>query len=246
MKSEKDLFVFRISAATPETLPMARLVKYLDELVTLFGNKEHVHFLKVKRGSAAPAIFVDHQAEPKVRARLRLAVSDDAPQDLSRSVVSINRLLREDNSSGDLRAPGGAKIIVFPGNRHPLDEEAVVSEEAALEGLLVRLGGKDETAHATIEVEPGRWENLTLTRSLAREIAPFLYGDEIRVFGKGKWKRSPEGEWSLAQFNAERFERLGAGDLLETMQTLSTLEGNSWNTVDEPLAVLKRLRGGGS
>lgn len=244
MKNEKDLFMFRISAATPETLPMARLVKYLDELVTLFGSREHVHFLKVKKGSAAPAILVDPQAEPKVRARLRLATSEDAPQDLARSVSSINRLLREDNSSGDLRTPGGAKIIVFPGNKNPLDEEAVVTEEAALDGLLVRLGGKDETAHATIEVEPGRWENVTLSRSLARELAPFLYGQEIRVFGKGKWRRSTEGEWSLAQFTAERFETIGAGDLLETLRRLSTLEGNSWNTVDEPLAVLRRLRGG--
>lgn len=244
MKNSLDTFIFRISSMTPETLPMARLVKYLDELVTLFGHKEHVHFLRVIRGSAAPAILVDEQAKPKVQARLALAGSDDAPVELSRPVREINKLLREDNATGSLKAPGGSNIIIFPGKNAPLDEEAIVSEAGCLDGLLVRLGGKDDTAHAIIEVEPGKWENFTLSRELARELAPCLYGQEIRVFGKGRWKRSSEGEWTLAQFIAERFEPIGPGDLAETMRLLSSLKGNAWNEVNDPLGVLNTIRRG--
>lgn len=244
MKTSSDLFIFRISSMTPETLPMARLVKYLDELVTLFGHKEHVHFLRVNKGSAAPAIHVDSAAQPKVRARLHLAGGPSAPIELSKSVAEINRLLREDNANAELRAPGGAKVLVFPGKKAPLDDEVVVAEAASIDGILVRLGGKDETAHAILEIEPGIFENFTLSRELARQIAPYLYGEDIRVFGKGRWKRSSEGAWSLVQFAADRFEEIGNGDLLETMRRLSTLDGNAWNQVDEPMAVLKRIRGG--
>lgn len=243
MKTSKNFFVFRISSLTPESLSMARLVEYLDELVVLFGSKDHVHFMKVARGSAAPAIFVDSHAEPKVHARLLAARAPDPPKELASTVFKLNKLLREDNAFGDLRAPGGAQILEFPGKKECLDDEVSVSELGSLEGQLVRLGGKDETAHATIEIESGYWENFSLTRLLARELAVFLYGDEIRVFGKGKWKRSVDGKWSLEGFIAERFERVQENDLAQTMVKLAEIQGNAWREIDNPLEELKLIRG---
>lgn len=223
---------------------MARLVEYLAELAKLFGNKEHVHFMKVVRGSAAPAILVDPPAAPKVQARLLTARSANPPVELANSIANINKLLRDDNAFGELRAPGGAKIIQFPGKKEVLDDEIVISEAGSIEGQLVRLGGKDETAHATIEIEPGHWENFALGRNLAKELAKHLYGDDIRVFGKGKWKRSIEGKWILEAFTAERFECIGSSDLVQTMSRLSDVQGNAWQEVNDPLEELRRMRGG--
>lgn len=246
MKFPKDLFTFRISSMTPESLPMARLIEYLAELAKLFGNKEHVHFMKVVRGSAAPAILVDSAAAPKVHSRLRSASSANPSIELAKTIANLNTLLRDDNAFGDLHAPGGAKIIQFPGKKEVLDDEVVISEAGSIEGQLIRLGGKDETAHATIEVEPGRWENFALGRSLAKELARHLYGDDIRVFGKGKWRRSTQGGWILDSFTAERFENIGNSDLVQTMRQLCDLQENAWHELDDPLGELQRMRGGAS
>lgn len=223
---------------------MARLVEYLAELAKLFGNKENVHFMRVVRGSAAPAIFVDPAAAQRVQLRLHSASSANPPVELAKTVANLNKLLRDDNASGELRAPGGAKIIAFPGKKEALDEEVVINEAGTIEGQLVRLGGKDETAHATMEIEPGRWENFALGRGLAKELARYLYGDDIRVFGKGKWRRSVEGVWVLDAFFAERFECIGNSDLVETMRQLGDLQGNAWWEVRDPLEELRRIRGG--
>lgn len=223
---------------------MARLIEYLAELAKLFGNKEHVHFMRVVRGSAAPAILVDPAAAPKVSSRLRAACSATPPVELAKAMASLNKLLRDDNAYGDLHAPGGAKIIQFPGKKERLDDEVVISEAGVIEGQLIRLGGKDETAHATLEIEPGRWENFSLDRSLAKELARHLYGGDIQVFGKGRWRRSVEGEWALDSFTAERFECTGKSDLVQTMSRLSALQESTWHELEDPLGELQRMRGG--
>jgi len=244
MKKPNDRYLFRIDSMRPETLPMARLIQYLTELVVLFGSREHVHFMEVQEGSAMPAIVVDPQAEPKVRARLQLVHDVDPPKDLQCAISILNKLLRDDNATGELRAPGGAQIIQFPGRLEQLPQEAHITEMGSLEGQIVRLGGKDETAHAVIEVEPGYWEKFKLTRALARDLAPFLYGEAVRVYGKGHWRRSPEGDWTLEWFNADRFETLSGEVLSEVLSDLAGLRGNGWLDSDDPLGELHRLRRG--
>lgn len=111
---------FRIDAWKPDTLPMSRLADYLGKLAVLFGNKEHVHFMKVRKGSAIPEILVDEPAVPKVSARLKLANSADAPEDLARASRDINRMLRDDNATGMLRLKGGGQKLSTSPARKPL------------------------------------------------------------------------------------------------------------------------------
>ena len=244
MRSEHDLFIFSIDSLTPETLPLPRLIQYLEKLVVLFGSKESVHLLEVKHGSAAPAFYVDLAAAPAVLQRLSLVGEPDAPPELAKAFQDVNEYLREDNAVGGLRAPGGAQILQFPGRLEPADQEAWVTEQGTVEGLLVRLGGKDKTSHATLEVEPGCYQTLTLSRDMARQLAPHLYGDEIRVFGTGRWKRTAAGVWKLERFKVERFEVAPRGDLETAMNQLAAVKGDAWREVDDPLGELLRLRRG--
>lgn len=244
MKSDQDLFIFSIDSMTPETLPLARLVQYLEKLVVLFGSKESVHLLEVKHGSAAPAFYIEREAAPAVLQRLSLVREPDAPADLTKAFQDVNDYLREDNAVGGLRAPGGAQILQFPGRLEPADEEAWVSEHGTVEGFLVRLGGKDRTSHATLEVEPGCYQTLTLSRDLARQLAPHLYGEEIRVIGMGRWKRTGAGVWKLERFTVERFELAPRGDLTSAMDQLASVKGDAWREIEDPLGELLRLRRG--
>ena len=107
-----ELIQFRIDAFTPDTLPMSRLAEYLTQLADLLGSHEHVHFLNVKKGSAVPQAKVDYPAIPKVQARLQLAHTVDAPDDIRRPFEAINRLLKADNAKATLKA---GNVVIGPG-----------------------------------------------------------------------------------------------------------------------------------
>jgi hypothetical protein len=42
---------FKITAYTPATIPMARLAEYMAELAVVLGEEEHVHFVRLQKGS---------------------------------------------------------------------------------------------------------------------------------------------------------------------------------------------------
>lgn len=236
-------FDFRIDTWKPDTLPMSRLAEYLARLAVLFGNKEHVHFMKVRKGSAIPEIVVDEPAVPKVKARLSLVGTPDAPEDLTRANRDINRMLRDDNASGVLRLKAGANILEFPGRKTPLAEEAVVYEFGELDGVVIRIGGKDETVPVLMEGEQGVYYHCNASRENARKLAAFLFGQTVRVIGRGKWRRTQEGEWELENFDIKDFEALDEAPLADVVAGLRGLEGSGWNEMDDPQAELKRLRG---
>ncbi len=236
-------FDFRIDTWKPDTLPMGRLAEYLARLAVLFGNKEHVHFMKVRKGSAIPEILVDETAVPKVKARLSLVGTVDAPEDLTRANREINRMLRDDNASGVLREKAGANILEFPGRKTTLAEEAVVYELGELDGVVIRIGGKDETVPVLMEGESGVYYHCNASRENARKLAAYLFGQVVRVIGRGKWRRTQEGEWELETFEIKDFETLDETPVAEVIASLRSLEGSGWNEMDDPQAELKRMRG---
>lgn len=234
---------FRIDAWKPDTLPMSRLADYLGKLAVLFGNKEHVHFMKVRKGSAIPEILVDEPAVPKVSARLKLANSADAPEDLARASRDINRMLRDGNATGMLRLKGGAKIIDFPGKKTPLAEEAVVFEFGELDGVVIKVGGKDETVRVLLEGEEGVFYPCNTDRETARKLAPYIFGCAVRIAGRGKWRRTEERIWELEKFDIKTFEPLDETPLIDAITAMRAIEGSDWNELDDPQAKLKRIRG---
>lgn len=233
---------FRIDAWKPETLPMARLAEYLAKLSAMFGHKEHVHFIKVRKGSAIPEIAVDYEAVQKVETRLRLVGTPDAPQELERANQEINRMLREDNSSATLRIKHGSNILVFPGKKTPLAEEVTIHEQGELDGIVIRIGGKDDTVPVLIEGD-GKFYPCQTSRDMARQLAPYLFGDAVRVTGNGEWRRTPERQWELIAFKIKCFELLDNTPLQEIINDLQLIEGNLWNEMVNPQAELRKLRG---
>lgn len=234
---------FRIDAWKPETLPMARLAEYLAKLSTMFGHKEHVHFLKVRKGSAIPEIAVDYEAAPKVEARLRLVGTPDASQELERANLEINRMLRVDNASATLKIKHGENVLVFPGKKTPLAEEVVVHEQGELDGIVIRVGGKDDSVPVWIEGEGKAIYKCQATRDIARQLATFLFDKPVRVAGNEKWCRTPERKWELEQFDIKSFEILDDTDLEQLVNELRAVEENPWNDMKDPHAELRNLRG---
>jgi hypothetical protein len=233
---------FRIDAWKPDTLPMARLAEYLAKLAVLVGFKEHVHFSKVRKGSAIQEFIVDYEAAPKVAARLRL-VGSNAPMEAIKARQEINRMLRKDNASASLRLKKGAEIIHFPGCKTPLAEEIVIHEQGELDGEIIRVGGKDDSVPVWIRGEAGEVYNCGTDRNIARALATQLFGQTVRVAGHGTWRRTPERVWQLEKFTIQSWQPLDQSSLAETIESLRAVEGSEWNDMDDPQGELRRLRG---
>lgn len=239
-----EVYQFKVDAFTPETLPMARLAAYLAQLASLFGNPERVHFDKLKKGSAIVQTKVETTAVPKIDMRLRQAGALDAPEDVAKTYGTLNKMLREDNASGLLRKPKGATIIRFPGKKAPVAETIRVVEAGSLEGILIRVGGTDETLPVWLQDIDGsiRYCN-TRDKQIARQLAAYYLGPSVRVHGSGRWFRNQDEKWDLEEFTIASFEALSEHKLVETVQTIRQIPGNEWNELDDPIAYLKHMRG---
>lgn len=235
-------FDFRIDAWTPETLPMGRLAEYAACLAKLMGSEAHVHLLKVRKGSAVPEIAVALTAEPKVRQRLSLVNTPDAPDDVKSNWSKVNTLLREDNASAVLRVKHGATILEFPGRKTPLSEEVVVHEQGELDGVVIRVGGKDSTVPVWLQGEGGEKLECNATREIAKQLAKYLFEEPVRVAGNAKWRRTKERVWELAGFDIKSFEPLEQTPLTELVTKLRAID-TDWSSMDDPQSELRRLRG---
>lgn len=115
-----------------------------------------------------------------------------------------------------------------------------LDEEMAVEGQLVRIGGKDKSIHAQLR-DGATFYNCQMTRGLAMEMCHFLFGPTIRVTGQAKWQRDRDGDWQLQAFFANKFEEMDDAPLAEVVRTLRGVEGNGWSQIEAPLAELNRL-----
>jgi hypothetical protein len=240
--ADPDVYDFHMDRWTPDTLPMERLAEYLARLALLFGHGSHVHFLKVRKGSAVPEIQVDRQVAESVRAQLYLVKNHSATQDVLKVTLSINRLLHEDGASAYLKVKGGARIIEFPGVKTPLAEEAIVHESGELTGTVIRVGGKDDTVPLWLAASDGTVYKCNTNRALARDLARHLFAETVRVAGAGKWRRTEERTWELIEFKIKSWEPLVQTSLSELVNEIRQIEGSGWNQMDDPQGALRDLR----
>lgn len=221
---------------------MSRLAEYVACLAKLMGSEAHVHLLKVRKGSAVPEIMVERTAEPKVRQRLSLVNTPDAPDDIQSNWNKVNTLLRDDQASAVLRVKGGAKILEFPGFKTPLSEEVVVHEPGEIDGVVIRVGGKDATVPVWLQGESGEKLECNATREIAKQLAKYLFEEPVRVAGNAKWRRTKERVWELAGFDIKSFDPLDQTPLNELVTKLRAID-TDWSLMDDPQAELRRLRG---
>jgi hypothetical protein len=235
-------FDFRITAYTPNTIPMDRLARYMSELANLMGSAPHVHFSKLLSGSTRVCVRVEPEDAPKVRERIALANRSDPPADVVKAVRSINSLLREDGATGFLNH-GPAKLYTFPGVKEAVPARiGPIKEAGVLDGEIVRVGGKDKTIHVLLVGPDGQeYKLVTTSRDMAKSMANYLYCP-VRVTGTGAWTRSEEGKWELEIFAVQDFEPIEDRSLIEAFAALQAVEGSGWKKMNDPLATWQQLR----
>ena len=235
---------FHIDAFTPATLPMRRLAEYMAEVAKLLGEPERVHFVKIEGGSAILVSQIESEAEIKVARRLLEVKNGEGDIEALRAERRIDGMLATDNAVGQLLDENGAEIIPFPGRTRPRPlRYGPFREDGVLEGVLIRVGGKDESVPVWLRDE-GTIHKCTAKEDIARRISVhYPTGDFLRVWGSGRWMREEDGAWSMERFDIREFEPLDEASLPAVIKKLRTVQGAEWG--DDPVGDLHRLRKGG-
>jgi len=238
-------YKFRIDAYTPETLPMERLAEYMADLAKMLGEPASVHFVRLDPGSTVLVQKIDEKAEPKVRHRVQMIRSGDGPGDALQAYKRINRRLLEDDATGALSDDRGANVVDFPGRNlaEPVTFGAF-NQTGSLDGQLIRIGGVRDQVPVRLLASNDRHINCLAPRELAKTIAHYLLGPELRVHGDGRWHRDKTGTWQLDRFTIGSFEVLGGEPLSAVVARLRDIRGSEWPEVEDPWAELEEERNG--
>ena len=237
---------FKISSYTPATIPQSRLGEYLIELAKLYGEKDSVRFVGLRKGSAVLVSHIDAPARPKVEKRLFAVRAGQAPRDAVEAFKRIDDMLALDNATGVLRNLDGNKVIPFPGKNRPKPVEyAAIREEGFIEGELVRIGGRDESVHLTLQDGDTVYSSIETTREMARQLGGLIFGPTLRLHGTGTWRRTAVEGWQLDRFVVARFEKMTDHDLASAIDDIRAIDGSEWGREEDPIARLLRDRFGG-
>lgn len=217
-------YELEIGAYSPETIPMSRLAEYMTALADLLGEKDHVHFDNLETGSTVLGVTIQPEARQRTRVRLQEAQTADAESDTYKPWERLNNLLRDDNATGALKSHG-AEVLKFPGCREIRPPViGPFNKHTEIDGILVRIGGRDKTAHALIEDPEGNVQSCDVKRDLARQLAEHLFGAPIRLSGEGRWKRNEQEQWELVRFRVTDFKPLGNDTLADSIAAIRRLE----------------------
>src|SRR4029077_2271870 len=120
-----------------------------------------------------------------VRDRIHAVKMKDAPDDALKAARSIDRRLAEDNAIGTLHDPVGGKLLRFPGRE--LLKKLVfgpIAQPGIFQGVPIRVGGEGDPV--PVHLEDGKEKYIVYARrSVAKEIAQYLFSAIVRVEGTG-------------------------------------------------------------
>lgn len=233
---------FFIDGYTPDTLPLGRLAEYIRNFANLVGPNSDVRFQRVGKGSAALINRAPQEVIPDVRARIAAAQHGAGPKEAVSGFSGLKCLLAEDMTTGRIKEEN-RKLLEFP--RVTVPQYGPVYEEGTLDGVVIRIGGKDETIHVHLK-DGERTYNCYTTTEKAKALRPYLleYDKPVRVSGKGKWNRATNGQWELEVFKISDFEALSNDGLQQVLERMRQIPGSGWDTISDPLSELAKIRKG--
>jgi hypothetical protein len=117
------------------------------------------------------------------------------------------------------------------------------TEQATIDGKIVRVGGEDQTAHVRIKDSSGRVWSAEVSHDLSTQLARLLFVVPVRLAGSARWERNEAGEWELVSFRAKEFSVLKDEVLATAIGRLRSIDAD-WRREHDPLALLIDLREG--
>lgn len=212
---------FVIPGHTPETMPLNRLLEYLQQVSLVLGESEKLHLVEVRESSCAPVFRVDHETALRARANAQRIKRGDGTRRQVDAFNNVRRMLRRD-TAGQRPAVLRSAQSVFLSIEAAPEETALsgIRQASSADGALIKIGGAGENASIQLQDIEGRIiSGFTAKRSLAKELAHRMW-DPVRLFGVGQWERTEDGEWKLERMQVNSFDPLEDESLSMTMAKL--------------------------
>lgn len=237
----KDLdLTFRIDALTPDTVSMKRLAEYLAVLSKLFGQEESIRFKKQRKGSLCVDMSIPQDVSTQILQRIHKSAT--TASDHHKHFKQLNEMLRIDHSVGTIKAKGSKKTLLLVPGRNSIKEEPIkIKEDGTVQGVVIKVGGRDDTVPVTLENNAKEVIHCTTNRSIAKQLANNLFGNTVRVNGKGTWIRDYKG-WTLDSFEISDFEILEDISLSQSINDLKNID-TELQSMPDPFGTLNKIRG---
>lgn len=219
---------FKIDAFQPDTIPMARLAEYMADLATMLGEKGDVHFVSLEDGCVQLVHEVAFTAFPKIEERTAAIKHGIAPADAMNAYKALNRKLAYDNTFATYAnaSTPTAVVLDFPGINAPKPVEILpVEQPGTLVGIVQGVGGK--TIHDNripVFIDTGDMVHVcAASRATAKELGPFILGEQRRFEGTATWNRDENGGWGLKKFVIKTHEPLEDRPFSEVVEELRSI-----------------------
>lgn len=240
--ADLERFKFTVPGYTPETMPLDRLMEYLNHLSIVLGNPGDLHLVGMEKGSTRPILAMRHDVAAKARHHARQVAEGGGSARRRAAFNAVRRMVAEDGGKpAVLKAPRGAIILRFPGIE--LGEDQIINtlrQPTSVEGQLVRLGGIGENAQLLIqELNGSVIAGCSAPRAVTQAMGHLIY-HWVRVNGIGSWRRTEKGKWEIVRLHVQTFEPLDESDLEEVVAKLQAVNVK-WP--DDTLEQLQAMRG---
>ena len=239
-------YTLRIINAKPSSFPMARLAEYLLEFSELLGPENSPVFSKIKRSSVGIVAAVKNQKVNDIQLRILTAKAKPTSRP-GKALAAINGLLSEHGYT-DAQLIDAQDKVVHAFNVPSKIEELLfprISMESTVDGMVLGLMGRDSTMHLQLIDHVDRDIRLLVKcEKLARDLLKHFRSGVVRVLVEGIWVRKESG-WVPETGNCvvKSFEVLDECPLSQIFDEFASIQGNGWKDVDDPIALLKELRG---
>ena len=240
--ADLERFKFTVPGYSPETMPLSRLMDYLNHLSIVLGSPGDLHLVGIERGSTRPVLAMRHDIAKRARDNARAVAEGGGSATRREAFNSIRRMVAEDGGpAAVLKAPKGAVILKFPSAA--IGEDQVVNslrQHTSIEGTLVRIGGIGNNAQLLIQEMDGNViAGSAASRPLAQEMARLIY-HAIRVNGDATWHRTEEGNWKITRLLVQSYSALDERELEDVVAELRAVKVK-WP--EDSLEQLQAMRG---
>ena len=218
---------FVIPGYTPETIPLTRLIEYLQQMAVVLGDPQNLHLIAINEGSVAPVLHAPKATALEARDRVGRVQRGDGTRKQVDAYNRIRRMVRRDARDA------GKPALVRSQNKVLLeippapDDTGVLSgirQATSIDGHLIRVGGAGDDAALQVQDLQGKiLSGFTAKRGMAKDLAKLLW-EPVRLHGIGLWERTGEGDWLLERMQVQSFEPLEDEDaslVLERMRSLN-------------------------
>ncbi len=216
--ADLEHFEFKVLGYTPDTMPLDRLIEYLNQLMVILGQPSDLHLINIKKSSTMPVLAMRHDVAVKARENAKKVWQGGGSVRKKEAFQNIRRMVSEDGGKPAILKTKEGKIIEFPRVDLGLDQEiSAVRQPTTLTGKLVRIGGIGEYAQLLIQEPSGDViAGCMASRAIAQNMGNLLY-KSIRVSGDGSWQRTADGKWEINRLNIQSFEELSEDELEDVL-----------------------------